>query len=245
MLRERARAALPAVQGELRLAGLREPVQVLWDRWGVPHVYAQGTHDLFFTQGYILASERLFQLEVMLRFGSGRLSEIFGDLSLPLDRFIRAVGWNRAARRLCAQWDDLSWEMSEAFAAGVRAWLSHMPAKPVEYEILQLDPYFPDGWEAMTTLFPELGPEPGAVVAGKGGGPANRRSALDLLREAPRFPKGQGSNNWVVAGRRSATGRPLLANDPHLFAQLPSISYEIHLSAPGIDVRGVALPFSP
>ncbi len=281
MLRERARAALPAVQGELRLAGLREPVQVLWDRWGVPHVYAQGTHDLFFTQGYILASERLFQLEVMLRFGSGRLSEIFGDLSLPLDRFIRAVGWNRAARRLCAQWDDLSWEMSEAFAAGVRAWLSHMPAKPVEYEILQLDPYFPDdreaaelaaaasilmawglstnwdaellrvqiadqlGWEAMTTLFPELGPEPGAVVAGKGGGPANRRSALDLLREAPRFPKGQGSNNWVVAGRRSATGRPLLANDPHLFAQLPSIWYEIHLSAPGIDVRGVALPFSP
>ncbi len=281
MLRERARAALPAVQGELRLAGLREPVQVLWDRWGVPHVYAQGTHDLFFTQGYILASERLFQLEVMLRFGSGRLSEIFGDLSLPLDRFIRAVGWNRAARRLCAQWDDLSWEMSEAFAAGVRAWLSHMPAKPVEYEILQLDPYFPDdreaaelaaaasilmawglstnwdaellrvqiadqlGWEAMTTLFPELGPEPGAVVAGKGGGRANRRSALDLLREAPRFPKGQGSNNWVVAGRRSATGRPLLANDPHLFAQLPSIWYEIHLSAPGIDVRGVALPFSP
>src|SRR6266498_3245809 len=84
----------------------------------------------------------------MLRFGSGRLSEIFGDLTLPLDRFIRAVGWNRAARRLCAQWDDLSWEMSEAFAAGVRAWLSHMPAKPVEYEILQLDPYFPDDREA-------------------------------------------------------------------------------------------------
>jgi penicillin G amidase len=280
MLRERARAALPPVAGELRLPGLHDRVEVLWDRWGVPHVYAQSTHDLFFTQGYILASERLFQIELMLRFGSGRLSELFGDLTLPLDRFIRAVGWNRAARRLTEQWDDLSWEMSEAFAGGARTWLTQMPARPVEYEILQLDPYFPEGqeaaelasaaslvmawglstnwdgellrvevaerlgWEAMTQLFPEMGPEAPLVVAGKSGG-AGRRRAFDLLREAPRFPKGQGSNNWVVAGRRTGTGKPLLANDPHLFVQLPSIWYEIHLSAPGIDVRGVALPFSP
>jgi len=191
------------------------------------------------------------------------------------------VGWNRAARRLTEQWDDLSWEMAESFSAGARAWLSRMPARPVEYDILQLDPYLPEGqesaemgaggsilmawglstnwdaellraeiadrmgWEAMTALFPELGPEPGVVMPGKDGGTANRRRAIDLLREAPLFPKGQGSNNWVVAGRRSATGKPLLANDPHLFAQLPSIWYEIHLSAPGIDVRGVALPFLP
>ena len=281
MLRERSRAALPPVEGQLRLSGLRKPVEVLWDRWGVPHVYAQSTHDLFFTQGYILASERMFQMELMLRFGSGRLSEVFGDLTLPLDRFIRRVGWNRAAAKLTAVWDDLSWEMADAFAAGARAWLSRMPAKPVEYEFLQLDPYFPEGpeaaelasgasllmawglstnwdaellrfelaeqlgWDAMTTLFPEIGPEPAVVAAGKAAGSANRRDAFSLLRDTPRFPKGQGSNNWVVAGRRSVTGMPLLANDPHLFAQLPSIWYEIHLSAPGIDVQGVALPFSP
>jgi penicillin amidase len=281
MLHERARAALPPVEGEMRLSGLRDPVEVLWDRWGVPHVYAQSTHDLFFAQGYIQASERLFQLELMLRFGSGRLSEVFGELTLPLDRFIRTVGWNRAARKQCSQWDDLSWEMSEAFTTGARAWISRMPAKPIEYEILQLDPYFPDGreaaelataasilmawglstnwdgellrmeladrlgWEAMTQLFPELPAEAAIVLAGKSGGESNRRRALDLLRDAPRFPKGQGSNNWVVAGRRTLTGKPLLANDPHLFAQLPSIWYEIHLSAPGIDVRGVALPFTP
>ncbi len=280
-LRERAHAALPQVEGKLKLTGLEQSVEVLWDRWGVPHVYAQSTHDLFFTQGYILASERLFQLELMLRFGSGRLSEIFGDLTLPLDRFIRTVGWNRAARSLTGQWDDLSWEMSEAFAAGARAWLSRMPAKPVEYEVLQLEPYFPEdreaaelaaaasvlmawglstnwdgellrmelaerlGWESMMQLFPEIMPEPAVVVAGKSSGGANRRRAFDLLREAPRLPVGQGSNSWVVAGRRSVSGKPLLANDPHLFAQLPSIWYEIHLAAPGIDVRGVALPFSP
>ncbi|MGH2556586.1 MAG: penicillin acylase family protein [Actinomycetota bacterium] len=281
MLRERARAALPQVEGELELAGLREPVEVLWDRWGVPHVYARNTHDLFFAQGYLVSSERLFQIELMWRFGSGRLSGLFGEVTLPLDRFIRILGWNRAAQKLIEQWDDLSWEMSDAFLGGLKAWISRMPARPVEYDVLQLDPHLPEtkeaaelaasasilmawglstnwdaellrtevadrlGWDAMTTLFPEMAPEPGVVVAGKSSGPANRRSAFDLLREAPSFPKGQGSNNWVVAGRRSVTGKPLLANDPHLFAQLPSIWYEIHLSAPGIDVRGVALPFAP
>jgi penicillin G amidase len=280
-LRERAKAALPPVEGEFRLAGLHEPVEILWDGYGVPHIYASDTHDLFFAQGYVVASERLFQMELSLRLGSGRLSEMFGELTLPMDRFIRAVGWNRAAVRMTEQGDDLSWEMSDAYAAGVRAWIERMPAKPLEYEILQLDPlYLEDrqaavmsaaasvfmvwslstnwdaellraeiaerlGWEAMAALFPELPTEPELVQAGKEGGAAGRRRILDLLLQAPAFPAGQGSNNWVVAGRRSATGMPLLANDPHLFVQVPSIWFETHLNAPGINVRGVSLPFAP
>jgi penicillin G amidase len=281
MLRDRSKAAVPPAEGEFRLPGLREPVEVLWDGYGVPHIYASNTHDLFFTQGYVVASERLFQMELSLRLGSGRLSEIFGDLTLPMDRFIRTIGWNRAAVRLTEQWDDLSWEMSDAYAAGVRAWIERMPAKPIEYQILQLDPFYPEdrqaavlgagasvfmvwslstnwdaellrtevaerlGWEAMVGLFPELPTEPGLVQAGKDGGGAGRRRALELLLQAPTFPAGQGSNNWVVAGRRSATGMPLLANDPHLFVQVPSIWFEVHLNAPGINVAGVGLPFAP
>jgi penicillin amidase len=281
MLRERAKAALPPVEGELRLSGLHEPVEIFWDPHGVPHIYANNTHDLYFTQGYVAASERLFQIELSMRLGTGRLSEVIGERTLPMDRFIRTVGWNRAGRRLIEQWDDLSWEMSEAYAGGVRAWIDRMPVRPLEYEILQLDPLFPEareaaamsaassvfmvwslstnwdaellrvelaerlGWEAMATLFPELPTEPEIVQAGKTAGPDGRRSTLDLLLQAPSFPAGQGSNNWVVAGRRSATGMPLLANDPHLFVQVPSIWFETHLSAPGIDVRGVSLPFAP
>jgi penicillin amidase len=281
LLRSRAAAALPPVEGEIRLPGLQEPVEVFRDTWGVPHIYAQTTHDLFFAQGFVVASERLFQIDVSLRLGTGRLSELFGDRALPMDRFIRTVGWNRAGRRITEQWDDLSWEMSEAFAAGVRAWIERMPARPIEHEILQMDPLFPDGrdaavmaaaasvfmvwslstnwdtellrveiaermgWEAMATLFPELPTEPELVQAGKAGGQGGRRHTLDLLLQAPVLPAGQGSNNWVVAGRRSTTGMPLLANDPHLFVQVPSIWIETHLAAPGIDVRGVSLPFAP
>jgi penicillin amidase len=281
MLRQRARAALPPKEGRVHLEELEQPVEILWDRWGVPHIYANGTHDLFFAQGYVAASERLFQIELMVRIGAGRLSELFGELTLPLDRFVRTMGWNRAAARMVNGWDDLSWEMSTAFADGIRAWTDRMPARPIEYEILQLDPFRPEGregaelmtaasvllayglstnwdnellrieladrlgWEAMSDLFPDIAPEPAAAVAGKESGRAGRRAVLDLLLQAPISPKGQGSNNWVVHGRRSATGMPLLANDPHLFVQCPSIWFEAHLSAPGIDVSGVTLPFSP
>src|SRR5438876_3493752 len=111
MLRKRAAAALPPVEGEMRVAGLREPVEVVRDRWGVPHIYARNTHDLYFAQGFVMASERLFQMEVTARLGTGRLSEAFGDLTVPIDRFIRSVGWNRAGVRLAAQYDELSMEM--------------------------------------------------------------------------------------------------------------------------------------
>jgi penicillin amidase len=281
LLRERARAALPPTEGEIDLPGLGEPVEILWDRWGVPHVYARNDQDLAFTQGYVVASERLFQMELIGRLGSGRLSEWFGEPLLPIDRFIRTVGWNRAARKQLEGWDEASLEIAEAFSAGVRVWVDRMPAKPIEYEILQLEPDLPAGpaarevaaaagvfmawslstnwdcellraeiaqaigWEAMASLFPDIPTDPPPVRPGKLGGAKSRASAFDLLSQAPNFPKGQGSNNWVVAGSRSATGKPLLANDPHIFAQVPSIWFEIHLNAPGLNVRGVALPFAP
>src|SRR5437588_258524 len=97
----------------------------------------------------------------------------------------------------------------------------------------------------MLALFPDVSAGPSVSIAGKDAGTSSRRSALDVLRGAPLTPKGQGSNNWVVAGSRSVTGKPLLANDPHLLAQVPSIWFECHLSAPEYEASGVALPFSP
>jgi penicillin G amidase len=250
---------------------------VVRDRWGVPHIYAGDLRDLFLAQGFVMASERLFQLEFLLRLGTGRLSELFADLTLPMDRFIRTVGWNRAGRRQAGAWDERSHEMSRAFGDGIRAWIDVMPAKPVEYQVLEAEPMVPAeeddavlgasgavfmawglsrnwdhellraevaerlGPETMRALFPDLDTEAASVEAGKLGG-ADR---LALLRDAILPPAGQGSNNWVVDGTRTRTGKPLLANDPHLAIAVPSIWFECHLVGPGIDVAGVALPFSP
>jgi penicillin amidase len=280
-MRGKARDALPPSEGRFTVGGLEHPVEVLWDRWGVPHIYAGSVHDLYFAQGYVVASQRLFQLELSLRLGSGCLAEVFSEMVLPLDRFIRTWGWNRAGARMAAAWDDPSRDLGRAFSDGARAWLERMPARPVEYEVLELDPWLPAGeealaaaasavvfmsfslsanwdaellraevadrfgWEAMTELFPDVPAESGFVYPGRDGGAHARRSAFDLLKAAPAFPKGQGSNNWVVSGARSATGMPLLANDPHILGQQPGVWFELHLSAPGVDVRGVALPFAP
>jgi penicillin G amidase len=279
-IRRIAAEALPPVEGELAVDGLEAPVEVVRDGWGVPHIRAESRRDLFFAQGFVHASERLFQMETVYRLGTGRLAELFGELSLPMDRFVRTVGWNRAGRRIAAKSDDLSREMVTAFLSGAHAWLGQMTAPPVEYGLLGgVRPWLPApdehdvvasavvfmawslsgnwdtellrveladrlGWEGLLDLFPDLPVEAGPVVAGTRGG-ANRAAALELLRQAPDLPKGQGSNNWVVSGTRTATGKPLLANDPHLLAQLPSIWYEVHLTAPGIDVAGVSLPFTP
>ena len=169
--------------------------------------------------------------------------------------------------------------MASSFAAGMRAWLEVMPTRPLEYEVLDLDPWLPTledavvnaaagttfmawilstnwdvellrvevaerlGWEGMLELFPELPTEAPSGIPGTAA--SGRRRALDLLRAAPPLPNGQGSNNWVVSGVRTATGKPLLANDPHLLVQVPSIWFECHLTAPGYDASGVALPFAP
>jgi penicillin amidase len=274
-LREASRRATPPIEGELRVEGLTGAVEVIRDRWGVPHIYARELRDLYFAQGLVVGSERLFQLDLMFRLGAGRLSELLGSLGLPFDRFARTVGWNRAARRAVEGYDDLSLDTAEAFAAGVRAWTERMKAPPVEYRFLDLEPLHIDegeaafvgasaaafmawglsrnwdnellraeiaeraGVEVMRTLFPDLAPESAVVTAGEGPDP------LSLLTQAPLPPSGQGSNNWVVSGSRTVTGKPLLANDPHLLVQLPSIWFECHLVGPGIDVAGVSLPFSP
>jgi penicillin amidase len=91
------RRAFPAEGGTLTVEGLRAPVEVIRDRWGVPHLFAREEHDLFFAQGFVHAQDRLWQMELNRRVASGRLSEIFGATTLETDRFLRTVGLRRAA----------------------------------------------------------------------------------------------------------------------------------------------------
>src|SRR4029453_13490930 len=92
-------AALPPVEGELAVAGLSEPVEVLRDRWGIPYLSASSLDDLWFAQGFVQASERLFQIELALRAAGGRLSGWFSDLTIASDRFARPGGFHRIGGR--------------------------------------------------------------------------------------------------------------------------------------------------
>jgi penicillin G amidase len=269
-LRAGASAAMFPLEGPLTVAGLEAPVEVLRDRYGVAYVSADSLDDLWFAQGLVAAGERLFQIDLALKQANGRLSELFGELTLDDDRFTRTIGINRAGAAIADTWDDRSRTMYARFRAGIRAWINAMASPPVEYTLLDASPDLPDddaAWAACWAMFSwnlsgnwdvellrehlaaELGEEAaGRLVPPLTGTPAATaagRLASDLLAELPRPPRGQGSNEWAIAGTRSATGKPLLANDPHLLVQHPAPWLELHLHAPGYEARGVAAPFAP
>ncbi len=226
------------------------------------------TDDLWFAQGFVQASERLFQIELALRAAGGRLSGWFSDLTIAADRFARTVGFHRIGVHEAQRWSDASRSMMRRFVDGARAWVDTMPAPPLEYAMLATAPDLPEDLETWAAAFAylawglsgnwddellrlRLSERFGAETAGALLPPAADPTGIAagslagrLLDGLPRS-SGQGSNNWVVSGSRTASGRPLLANDPHLLVQQPAAWFELHLRAPGFEARGVALPFVP
>jgi len=277
------RRPLARTAGQIRLPGLNAPVQILRDRWGVPHIYARNTADLFAAQGYVHAQDRLWQMELQRRTGMGRLAEVFGPIALDTDRFVRVLGFNRVVRREAELLDGEARLVVDAYVRGVNAFIAQNARRlPIEFGILRLRP---QPWQAedvlvwakmmalnlsrdwMTDLLrariiAAIGPERAALLepqyppthpltippgvrynAGMGA------DALRLAATAAPFAGssaiGQGSNAWAVGGERSSSGRPLLASDPHLMMQVPSLWYENHLSGGDIHVTGASLPGLP
>ena len=144
------RRPLPKTKGELSLQGLHEPVEVITDRYGVPHIYAQNEDDLFFAQGYVHAQERLWQMELNRRIASGRLSDIFGEIGIETDRFARRVGMHRASAEAASQLPEHSKRILEAYAQGVNAFIEHnWNNLPLEFTILR---FKPGPWEIKDSI---------------------------------------------------------------------------------------------
>lgn len=138
------RLPLPVTDGELREEGLKAPVRILRDEWGVPHIYASNRHDLFFAQGFVQAQDRLWQMETNRRIGAGRLSEVIGPEALETDKLLRTLGLMRAARREVASYDDSSLKILEAFSEGVNAFIeANKDHLPIEFRLAGV---FPEPW---------------------------------------------------------------------------------------------------
>ena len=275
------RRPLPPLDGELRLKGLSAPVDIVRDRWGIPHISARDPLDAYFAQGFCHAQDRLWHMELTRRLTAGRLAEVFGKLALDVDRFHRRLGLHRAAQR---EWDaadaDLR-DMLRAYAAGVNACLDGLVAAkklPAEFVLarFQPEPWRPvdtlgfarylaysqtPNWESelvRSRLIARLGyagasslepdvwqPDSDALPRLEDWGPPERPEPGELPPIA--LAGGPGASNaWVVSGARSSTGKPLLANDPHMFPRLPSVFYEVHLAAGGeLNVAGASAPGAP
>lgn len=127
--------------GQFHLPELREPVEIITDRYGVPHIYAQNEDDLYVAQGYVHAQERLWQMELNRRLASGRLSELVGNVALETDRFARRLGLHRASAEDVARLPAHSRRVLENYARGVNAYIErHRNSLPVEFTLLRCRP---------------------------------------------------------------------------------------------------------
>jgi penicillin amidase len=310
------RRSLPVVDGEASVQGISAPIEIVRDADAIPHVFASTKADALFGLGYVHAQDRLWQMEFQRRIGHGRLSEIFGAATIPQDRFLRTVGFGRAARAAWAATSPWAQEQVNAYVAGVNAFIAthHGAQLPPEFSLLRFEPEpwsGPDvivwvkmmawdlsanysfellrhdltrtvGAERMAQLLPPYatdglsivpegpgGPsEPGGSGGSGGSGGANALSSTyQTYQTYPTYSasfaralsdgnpqvaalltaasEGLGSNNWVVDGTLTASGKPLLANDPHLGTRLPSTWYLAHVKGGDFEVIGATLPGTP
>ena len=306
------RRSLPQIGGTTTVAGISAPIDIIRDADAIPHIFAANKADALFGLGYVHAQDRLWQMELQRRIGFGRLSEVLGAAALPQDRFLRTVGFGRAARTAWASTPDWAKQQVNAYVAGVNAFIAshHGSELPPEFSLLRFEPEPWTGvdvvvWVKMMAwdlsgnysfellrhdLVAAVGPErmaqlmPPYAVDGlsiltkrtttedtdTNGGHGVQQKDLpvtsvvtpswssafatslstgdpavrDFLRGGARS-EGLGSNNWVVDGTLTASGKPLLANDPHLGTRLPSTWYLAHISAGDFDVIGGTFPGTP
>jgi penicillin amidase len=287
------RQSLPEEVGEVRLAGLAKPVEVLRDAYGVPHISAQSFADAVYALGYVHAQDRLWQMEVNRRTAAGRLAEVLGEGALEADRFLRTIGIRRAAEANVGKLDAETRSLLESYAAGVNAFLASKPVLPIEFWMTGVSP---EPWTPADSLswvkmmawdlggnwrsellrlrlsktlpnarlhellppypgetYPELpdlrqlygGLERDTVRLANGDSPYFSHLQMRKIGKIGTVPIYAGSNSWVVSGAKSATGKPLLANDPHLALSAPSVWYFAQLSVPGIEMIGATLPGLP
>jgi penicillin G amidase len=142
------RTPQPLREGKLQLQGIEAPVEIIRDKWDVPHIYAKTMEDALFAQGLVHAQERLWQMDFNRRLVAGRLSEILGSVSLPLDRWIRILGFRRASEGQDAQLGAETHRLFERYVEGVNASIGKGPL-PVEFDILG---YKPEPWSMVDSL---------------------------------------------------------------------------------------------
>src|SRR5512134_1188611 len=134
------RRSLPQETGEARLAGLEKPAEILRDRFGVPHIFAQSLADATRALGYVHAQDRLWQMEMNRRTAAGRLAEVLGPPALEADRFLRTLGVRRAALANFARLDKPTQQLLENYAEGVNAFLAAGPVLPIEFWLTGVKP---------------------------------------------------------------------------------------------------------
>lgn len=292
----------------LKVKGLQKKVEVLRDQWGVNHIYAQNEYDLFFTQGYCAAKDRLFQFEIWRRQATGTTAEVLGLRELKRDIGTRLFQYRGSLQKDLERYHPRGVSIINSYVQGVNAYIKEAnlnPSKlPIEFKLLHIQP---KEWTAAVVISRHqglLGNIKQELNLARAVNKVGEEKVKDIVWFHPKQPnlkmdtainanlldkdilelynayrnelvfqkidigetdadpvmhkavviekdlflqsqEMEGSNNWIIAGNKSANGYPLLANDPHRKIAVPSLRYIVHLVAPGWDVIGGGEPEIP
>jgi len=264
-------SSLPRIEGRLPIHGLELPASVARDAIGVPQITARTAHDAYFILGWVHAQDRMWQMELQRRVAAGRLAEIVGEKALASDRFMRTLGLAHLAEAGFARLDKPTRDALTAYAQGVNAWVdSNHFRLPLEFAALghRPEPWRPAdslmwarlmglqlaaNWQddilraklaakfdakRLGELFPGTAADSPVTLSA-----ATADALLAALPEAaaPRL----ASNLWIVDGRHTVSGKPLLANDPHLPLAAPVQWYLASIESPGLSISGATIPGIP
>lgn len=275
--------SLPDYDAEVKLKGLNGTVEVYRDSFAVPMIVAQTDDDAAFTLGYVHAQERLFQMDIARRAGEGRLSEIFGTKTIPIDKLFRTIGIYTNVKENYSRLNLLTKKILDAYSKGVNAYIeSNKGHYQIEFDVLGYDPYEwkPEhslviaklmAWDlniswwtdvAFANLVQKVGEEKAEELLPDF--PENApRIIPNILNSVAEIPTGLievdryfrnfagaagthiGSNNWVVNGKKSESGEPIIANDPHLGFSAPGKWYFVLIRSKDWNVEGFTVPGLP
>ncbi|MFI1656682.1 penicillin acylase family protein [Streptomyces sp. NPDC020472] len=228
--------------------GVSVSIEVYRDAWGVPHLRAADPGELAFAQGRVTARDRAWQLEVERHRAQGTTAAFLGAAELGWDVFVRRARLADTARRCferLAATDPATAAWVRAYAAGVNDGLAEGADRAPEFAATGLAA---GRWEPWTPLAVWLSTH--ILFAGFPTKLWRDEVARRLGEEwtelfATDGPGTAGSNGWVVAGGRTASGAALVAGDPHRFIEAPGVYQQIRLACPAYDVVGLAVPGVP
>jgi penicillin amidase len=231
-------------------APISQSARIGRDRFGVPHIAAATLEDAIFLQGFVTAQDRMWQMDGIRRLAAGELSEVIGKNTLEVDKDARRLRMRRVAHEQAQRLSPADRAVMAAYARGVNFYLEQNRGKyPVEFALLGYDPRpwtVEDcalaGLQMFLNLTNTWRDDLNKMALLEGGDRSKVEFLFPLRTGAEPQP---GSNAWAVSGAHTASGRPILANDPHLEFGLPSTWYMVHLMAPGLNVTGVSLPGLP
>lgn len=255
--------------GKLEIGCLAQPVDVYWDNWGIPHIFAQTVDDAYRALGFVCAHERLWQMELGRLIATGRACSVFGKRFLWSDATMRTfdVDGARAGFRSCG--GDA---VVAAYFEGVNAYVDRLDARPPEFVSADTDPrhftladaairhrhltWFQYHCWMEKIVFAKLAATHGTEywAPSVGGISAEDAALLEAHRDVYRAldpsvirlvqPEmaGGGSNNWAIGASHSASGKPIVASDPHLPLGIPTVFFNAHMEAPGFSLTGACFP---